>query len=188
MKSPAIGKLHKLRGCFDYKAGGDAKLELYSEEKDILHPFPVYTNSSIENQIYAYSSIAPFKYDSITVTGRGDIGKAFFREGGFDAIIRLVVLTPKGIVCNKFFTYFIDEVIPFFSDSAAVAQLSAQQIANYSLIFPPLSEQKAIADYLDRKCGEIDSLKDKLKQKKEKLQELRQSLISEVVTGKRKVI
>ncbi|MCH5226664.1 MAG: restriction endonuclease subunit S [Muribaculaceae bacterium] len=66
--------------------------------------------------------------------------------------------------------------------------MNQELIKNAPIVFPPLSEQKEIADYLDRRCGEIDSLKEKLKQKREKLQELRQSLISEVVTGKRKVI
>lgn len=53
---------------------------------------------------------------------------------------------------------------------------------------PPLTEQQAIADYLDKKCAEIDGLKAKLSKKRETLKELRQSIISEVVTGKRKVI
>lgn len=61
-------------------------------------------------------------------------------------------------------------------------------ISSTSVLLPPLSEQREIADYLDKKCVEIDGLKAKLTQKREKLLELRQSLISEVVTGKRKVV
>lgn len=59
---------------------------------------------------------------------------------------------------------------------------------NMPLLVPPLSEQHEIADYLDKKCAEIDGLKAKLKKKRDALTELRQSLISEVVTGKRKVV
>lgn len=59
---------------------------------------------------------------------------------------------------------------------------------NMPLLVPPLSEQHEIADYLDKKCAEIDGLKAKLKMKRDALTELRQSLISEVVTGKRKVV
>ena len=61
-------------------------------------------------------------------------------------------------------------------------------LATTSIILPPLSEQQEIADYLDKKCAEIDELKAKLTKKRETLTELRQSIISEVVTGKRKVI
>lgn len=53
---------------------------------------------------------------------------------------------------------------------------------------PPLTEQQSISDYLDKKCAEIDGLKEKLVRKRETLKEFRQSIISEVVTGKRKVI
>ncbi len=52
----------------------------------------------------------------------------------------------------------------------------------------PLSEQQEIADYLDKKCAEIDGFKAKLTKKRETLTELRLSIISEVVAGKRKVI
>lgn len=66
--------------------------------------------------------------------------------------------------------------------------LNQELIKNAPIVFPPLSEQQAIADYLDKKCAEIDELKVKLTKKRETLTELRQSIISEVVTGKRKVI
>jgi len=56
-----------------------------------------------------------------------------------------------------------------------------------SVIIPPLSEQKAIADYLDEKCSEIDAtIADKQKQL-ETLDEYKKSLIFEYVTGKKEV-
>lgn len=66
--------------------------------------------------------------------------------------------------------------------------ISQDTIKSFKLALPPLSEQQAIADYLDKKCAAIDGLKAKLTKKREMLTELRQSIISEVVTGKRKVI
>lgn len=69
-----------------------------------------------------------------------------------------------------------------------VYSITQSIISSTSLLLPPLDEQQAIADYLDKKCAEIDGLKRKLQKKRETLAELRQSLISEVVTGKRKVI
>ena len=41
---------------FSVTAGGDAKPHLYSFVQDTEHPYPVYTNSSNPNQIYAYTS------------------------------------------------------------------------------------------------------------------------------------
>lgn len=181
---PRHWKIARLGLVFDAKAGGDAKPDLYSCEKDDRHPYPVYTNSLDRNQVYAYSEYAPFKSNSITVTGRGDIGRAFLRDVDFDAIIRLLVLTPKMELSPKYYMYFIDEVIPFFSDSAVVGQLSAAQIVKYSVVIPPLDEQQQIAEYLDEKCGDIDTLIEIKQEKISTLKQYRQSLIFEAVTGK----
>ncbi|MBD5184306.1 MAG: hypothetical protein HDS97_05355 [Bacteroidales bacterium] len=75
-----------------------------------------------------------------------------------------------------------------YGGGSAQPVIASSTIENLSIIFPPLTEQQSIADYLDKKCGEIDGLKEKLVKKRETLKELRQSIISEVVTGKRKVI
>lgn len=66
--------------------------------------------------------------------------------------------------------------------------ISQETIKSFKIALPPLTEQEAIADYLDKKCAEIDGLKAKLSKKRETLSDLRQSIISEVMTGKRKVI
>jgi type I restriction enzyme S subunit len=52
---------------------------------------------------------------------------------------------------------------------------------------PPLSEQKAIADYLDTKTAQIDQIIQTINTQIEKLKELRKTLINDVVTGKMKV-
>ena len=54
-------------------------------------------------------------------------------------------------------------------------------------ILPPLSEQTRIADYLDKKCAEIDRLINIKKQKIEKLNTYKKSIIFEYVTGKKEV-
>ena len=181
---PEHWKLTKIGWLFDAKAGGDAKPDLYSETQDENHPYPVFTNTLIEHQIYAYTSVAPFKAGSITVTGRGDIGHAFIRNVDFDAIIRLVVLTPRKPQECRYFKYFIDTVIPFLSDSAAVEQLSASQIVKYFVVLPPLSEQLQIADYLDEKTAKIDTLIEELEAQLSDLATYKQAVITEVVTGK----
>jgi len=61
----------------------------------------------------------------------------------------------------------------------------SQTILNQtSIILPTLSEQKAIADYLDTKCSEIDSLIALKRQKIESLNAYKKSVIYEAVTGK----
>ena len=65
--------------------------------------------------------------------------------------------------------------------------IAFEDFANTEMPVPPLSEQKEIANYLDEKCSEIDSvIADKQKQL-ETLDEYKKSLIFEYVTGKKEV-
>ena len=54
-------------------------------------------------------------------------------------------------------------------------------------IVPPLEEQLAVADYLDKKTAEIDECISLTDKKIKAYKRLKQSLIDEVVTGKRKI-
>ena len=56
------------------------------------------------------------------------------------------------------------------------------------IIIPNLNEQNEIADYLDNKCTEIDSLIAIKQQKIEELKDYKKSIIYEYVTGKKECI
>lgn len=58
---------------------------------------------------------------------------------------------------------------------------------NITAIYPPLSEQHAIATYLDEKCLKIDTIVANLEKQISKYADLKRSLIDEVITGKRAV-
>ena len=62
--------------------------------------------------------------------------------------------------------------------------LGKASIENLLLPIPPDSEQRQIADFLNKKTQQIDELITTEQQKIERLKEYRQSLISEAVTGK----
>lgn len=59
----------------------------------------------------------------------------------------------------------------------------------FSIMFPvpPVSEQKEIADYLDKKCAEIDTLISKKTALLGELENYKKSIIFEYVTGKKEV-
>ena len=75
-------------------------------------------------------------------------------------------------------------MLTFFGGSTAVSQLSAEQIRPYRVFCPPLPEQRAIADFLDRETSKIDRLAAKVDEAIERLQEYRMALITAAVTGK----
>ena len=60
-------------------------------------------------------------------------------------------------------------------------------ISNMRIPFPSKIEQQQIADFLDKKCSEIDKIIEDKEKLIEKLTEYKKSLIYECVTGKRKV-
>lgn len=66
-------------------------------------------------------------------------------------------------------------------------RLQADKFLNFWISVPPSSEQKAIAEYIDKKIVEIESSIEKRVKLIEKLEEYKKSLIYEVVTGKKEV-
>lgn len=67
------------------------------------------------------------------------------------------------------------------------ASLSQELLKKLPVLLPPLEEQKAIAEYLDEKCSEIDKLIAKKEELLADLEDYKKSLIYEYVTGKKEV-
>jgi type I restriction enzyme, S subunit len=71
-----------------------------------------------------------------------------------------------------------------YSVSAAQPGLSVDTISALKIPVPPLPEQRAIADFLDRETSKIDRLAAKVEKAIARLQEYRAALITAAVTGK----
>ena len=74
----------------------------------------------------------------------------------------------------------------YFS-TTTINQLTKTTIDEIKVPLAMAEEQAAIASYLDRKCATIDTSISNAQHQIDLLQEYKQSLITEVVTGKRKV-
>ena len=82
---------------------------------------------------------------------------------------------------------YLAYVIPNFDfnymlSGTAQPLITATKLKNQFVPIPPLSEQKAIADFLDRKCAEIDAVIEQTKTTIEEYKKLKQSIITEAVT------
>lgn len=183
-KIPKNWKVVKLSRVFSIKAGGDVQEDKFSRECSEDYPYPIYTNANDAKSIYGYTNEARYPSNSITVSGRGEVGFAVYRDHSFDAIIRLLVMMPYQEVDCRYYTYLINAVIDFQVNSSAVNQLSTLQIAPYKVLLFSGSDQKKIADYLDVECGKIDGMTQVVEKTISKLQEYRSTLITQVVTGK----
>ena len=126
----------------------------------------------------------------VAMYGGGTIGNVGLM--GFDATINqaccaIELSTPH---LPKYMFYAImaqNAKLISYGFGGTQINLSQGQIANFLLAVPPLAEQRAIADYLDKKCGEIDAAVENLDKQINAYKRLKKSLINEVVTGKRAV-
>jgi type I restriction enzyme, S subunit len=79
------------------------------------------------------------------------------------------------------------EHILLLSGTTTIPDLNHSSFFSNRILIPPKNEQQQIVDYLDEQTKEIDDLVELEQKKIELLKEYRQSLISEVVTGKIRV-
>ena len=103
-----------------------------------------------------------------------------------------LVVFKKISINHKLLAYILQTTyIKFQSELAVVGgtipTMSQNKIGNFFLVLPPKFEQQAIAEYLDKKCGEIDAIIQDKQQQLEKLEEYKKAIIFEYVTGKKPV-
>lgn len=75
----------------------------------------------------------------------------------------------------------------YFNQTTGIQNLKVSAYLSQSLYAPELSEQREIVEYLNKECDAFDTAIDKANHQIVLLKEYKQSLITEVVTGKRKI-
>ena len=105
----------------------------------------------------------------------------------------LALVRPKaGMIDGKYLfrtfqSYIVNSQFRISVNGITRYGLSRNSIASAFFPVPPLLEQQAIANFLDHKTAKIDESIKNIKSQIEKLKEYRQTLISNVVTGKVRV-
>ena len=169
----------KLGEIFDFYAGGDVDKNTYSLVKTTNHKYPIYANALVNEGMYGYSSNYTIDSEAITITGRGDVGKVFYREKCFTPIVRLITGISKKNIDVKFISYVCDQ-ISFTNESTGVPQLTVPQVKEYSIFFPVAkSEQTAIAQILIDMDNEIEQLE----KEQQKYIALKQGAMQKLLTG-----
>ena len=175
---------YRIKDIFDLSAGGDVDKEHFSAYKTSEHRYPIYSNSLENHGLYGYTSNPKYSADSVTITGRGSVGHAEYREDEFDAIIRLLVMKPKSSnVCAQFVADYINNCVDFSLESTGVPQLTAPQIMNVELELPHYDEQKEVTTVL----ADVSSLIDMLGKQISKKKAIKQGTMQELLTGKRRL-
>ena len=181
---PSEWQVMRIGDLFQAKAGGDYDPSNSSDVRDNLYPYPIYANGLTQQGLYGFSNYAEEPSGSVTVTGRGTLGQAFYRDTPFVAIGRLIVLKPKASIDARFFCDYINYGIEFAVESTGVPQLTAPQISNYLIPVPSEPEQRAIAEVL----SDVDGLLNALEALIAKKRAIKQAVMQQLLTGRTRLL
>ena len=146
----------------------------------------------LDNEIYpvmgsggCFAYCSKFMYDgeALLMGRKGTIDKPLYINGKFWVVDTMFYAVPtKDLYCK--FAYYLALTFPYslYSTSTALPSMTQTDLGNNPVAFPLFSEQRAIAAYLDKKCGEINRAIDVQKKKIDLLNELKQTIITNAVT------
>lgn len=182
---PTDWKESSIGDLFNVFAGGDVKKQYFSKFRTSAYPYEIFSNGIENRGHYGYTSLAVFPENSVTVTARGTIGQAFYREAPYDAIIRLLVLSPKSEnIKPKFYEYYINNQIVFERENTGVPQLTAPKIKEKTVPFFDGKEQEKIIETLQVFDTYIDDLAELIEKKKG----IRDGALEDLISGKARIV
>lgn len=137
---------------------------------------------------FAFVSEAMYTGEVLLLGRKGTIDKPMYFNGPFWTVDTMFYAIANKNVYTKYIYYYAT-IFPFNKISTATALPSMTQTDLYQLpvMLPPLSEQKAIACYLNEKCAKIDSAIENIGKQIDASKRLKRALINEVITGQRAV-
>jgi type I restriction enzyme S subunit len=181
-KIPEHWEVKKLKYVSFLRSGNNIVSEQIKDSGD----FPVFGG----NGLRGYFSEFTHDGDYVLIGRQGAYcGNVKFAEGRFWASEHAVVAAPL----IKYEMVYLGELLKTmnlnqYSVSAAQPGLAVETIKNLQIPFPPLEEQQSIVHHIEIECTRIDTKVARTEQLISLLDEYRTALISEVVTGKVKVI
>lgn len=124
---------------------------------------------------------------SLIISGIGNIGKIGITNFESTTNQQNHILHSLNKMSEIYLYYYLtasNNELKNTSKGNVLSILNASKLKNFLTLYPNLSEQKQIADYLDKECGIIDTKVNYYRKKAKLLKEYKQSLIYEAVTGK----
>lgn len=147
------------------------------------------SNIKLSDEAIKVANIVKTPKGSLLYSFKLTIGKMAFTEKDVYTNEAILSIFPNKNISLEYY-YFM---LPIFMLLAATENiygakmLNQKLIANALILQPPKEEQVAIAFSLNKKTQVIDGIINNIYQQIAKLQELRKTLINEVITGKIKV-
>lgn len=150
----------------------------------------------VSDERYNMDGNIQLKIGDLLVTKDGTIGKlAVVDDLPNKACLNSHLLIIRPLI-NKFinkYLYYVMKSEIFYkyynlvSSGSTMDSLSQEKTGNFVFPIYEIEKQKQIANYLDKECKKIDEMIKNKQNQKEKLENYKQSLIYEYVTGKKRL-
>lgn len=205
-KIPELWEISKLKYYSKYITDGTHATPEYLADgipflsiKDISAGKLDFSNTKYisQQQHEELSKHAPIEKGDILFTRIGTLGVSVIVETdtAFDIFVSVGLLKPKDNINTKYLNYVMNSEYYYqyiqlvkAGEGTSAAKFNLSDVSNSPIVCPSLSEQQEIADYLDKKCVEIDSIVEKRERMIELMTEYKKSLIYECVTGKKEIV
>ena len=179
----------------DVKSDGDIQCVRYGEIYSKYDRDFCYTESRTNVDSISFPKYISKGNILFTCTGEliEEIGKNVVYMGDLPCLAGGDIIVMEHEQNPKFLNYALNSSYSQSQKSSGkiklkVVHISAREIGNVFVALPPMEEQIEIADYLDQKCTEIDSLISKKEQFLTEIDSYKKSMIYEYVTGKKEVM
>ena len=186
---PKEWKMTRGKFLFSVLNGYAFDSSLFTNDTNVMPLIRIRDINSYETEAY-YMGEYPSDYivhkDDVLVGMDGDFNVAKWK--GNDALLNQRVCKLKDFsetYISQYAYYILPMLLKNKNDvtyATTVKHLSSNDILNFDFIVPSLSEQRKIADYLDKVCGEVDEMVALQETMIEELKAYKQSVITEAVT------
>ena len=177
---PEGWELTKVKRIFDIGRG-----RVISQQELTSVGYPVYSSQTKNNGCLGYISTYDFDKSQLTWTTDGvNAGTVFLREGKYNCTNVCGTLAPKNDTNDLRYLKYALEYIAFYHKRADINgfKIMNNEMAEIELLLPPLFEQQNIANYLDFKCSQTQSILEQSLFSIEEYKKLKQAVITQAVT------
>lgn len=180
----------------DLVVEGEGALVLGASHITRDHKIDVSEPTFLSWEKYFESPEIMVKQGDIVFTQRGVyLGKVALidKDYGDVTINPSLILLKENLINSGYLTFFLSshyirKSIELISSNTAIPMISQENLANFYCLIPADEEQVEIFDFVNKENSKIDLAITHIEKEIELMKEYRTALISEVVTGKIKVI
>ena len=191
---PVESNLSPLKKYFTFEKGKNAGKYTKEYIGSTKGQYPVYSGQTENDGVMGY--INSFEYDIpeclFTTTVGAKVMTSSYLQGKFTLSQNCLIMINKRSYINIKYVYYYLQIL-FYYERALIPSymqpsLRIEDLEKYRILNQNINVQNKIVNFLDEKTTQFDTIISKKETLIKRLEEAKKSLISEVVTGKVKVV